>query len=544
MAEPRAPWRRLDAALLGAALALTFAVHAPALDSAFAGDDQILLYDAANMPLGEYLLDMHGGHLMPVHKLVIVAMHRVFGYRAAPFFALALATHLLNVALLYVGLRHVASALPAAFGSALWGAAVIHQSSLAWFSVYGQILVVTCLLLVWLSWLRVDAARGAPGARTLVVWNLLLIAAGAAFGAGIALAVAAPLLAWAFVDPPARRRAGLGLLPAACLVPALYVVAFLVSRPVSSPLAASFEPGLAARLLLALPAAGVAALGFGAAATQDAGRILAGPLAGTRIEAVFPLLRNAALALVLPLLAALGFAAGPLRRRALGAALIALAVYALVALGRAEFVPLMSAARVASEPRFHYAALIGAAMGIACSLAAVRGVLARPGGLGGGRAGAVLGASVLACWLALLGASALPVSRTIQAKNFAPAAIALRDDLAALEAVIASAPPGEVYVINRQYDGTRWLFDMRGRPDRFPGLAALFVVTHEEDELDGRRVRFVEDRKQVLETIRARPQRRIARLLVSRAEAKAAGVRFYHVPLRRGYVPPKPAYRR
>ena len=69
-----------DVALLGAALALTLAVHAPALDTAFARDDQLLLFDAVNFPLPEYLFGLHGGHLMLVHKIIIVVMHGLFGY--------------------------------------------------------------------------------------------------------------------------------------------------------------------------------------------------------------------------------------------------------------------------------------------------------------------------------------------------------------------------------------------------------------------------------------------------------------------------------
>jgi high-affinity Fe2+/Pb2+ permease len=63
---------------------------------------------------------MHGGHLMPVHKLIFVIMHGLFGYDATPFFALALATHLLNIALFYLALRQVVRAPLAAFGAALW----------------------------------------------------------------------------------------------------------------------------------------------------------------------------------------------------------------------------------------------------------------------------------------------------------------------------------------------------------------------------------------------------------------------------------------
>jgi len=52
----------------------------------------------------------------------------------------------------------------------------------------------------------------------------------------------------------------------------------------------------------------------------------------------------------------------------------------------------------------------------------------------------------------------------------------------------------------------------------FPGLAAIFLITHDDDQLDGRPVRFVERSPDVLARYRQRPESRLARLLVSPEE--------------------------
>jgi hypothetical protein len=86
--------------------------------------------------------------------------------------------------------------------------------------------------------------------------------------------------------------------------------------------------------------------------------------------------------------------------------------------------------------------------------------------------------------------------------------------------------------LNTDYAATRSLFGVRNHPERFPGIAALFVVTHPTDTVRGKRVRFVEARTEVLEAIRAKPNRRIASLILSSAEAAALGATVYELSIR------------
>jgi|RhiMethySRZTD1v2_1073278.scaffolds.fasta_scaffold32919_3 hypothetical protein len=461
---------------------------------------------------------------MPVHKLIIASLHAVFGYRAAPFFALALATHLLNTALLYFVLRHLVRAPLAAFGAALWGSAVVHQSSLDWFSVYGQILAATCLLVLLLDWVRSGLQSGTPSRAALLRWNLALLVAGTSFGIGIALAVAAPVVALAFVRRSQRRRIFLALLPAAIAVPALYSMAYAHAGGDRGPLAAPFLPAVGLRLLLELPAAGLASL-LGPATTRHNASLLGGPLATRSFEDAFPIVRAAGFALALVVLVGFVLSTRPARRRMIGAALLCAAVYSLVAFGRTQLSLLTSPANIATEGRYHYTTLLGATLLVVLAASAIGRRLRN---LTSAR---VAGGAVLLAWLSLVVVPSFGGSREVQRSTTTHAAVALRDTLAAIDAVIASAPPDrDVYILNSDYSATRNLFGVRNHPDRFPGIAALFALTHASDVVQGRRVHFVETRAEVLNRIRAQPERRISRLLVSNEEAQAGSMRVLPLP--------------
>ena len=56
----------------------------------------------------------------------------------------------------------------------------------------------------------------------------------------------------------------------------------------------------------------------------------------------------------------------------------------------------------------------------------------------------------------------------------------------------------------------------------FPGLAAIFLITHDDDQLDGRTVRFVERDPAVLAHYRLRPESRLARLLAAPGDTQRA----------------------
>jgi hypothetical protein len=508
-----------DIALVTGALALTFAVHAPALDGVFARDDQLLLFDAVDLPLPEYLFRLHGEHLLVVHKLVMVALHELFGYQARPFYVLALTTHLINVALLYAALRQVVMPALAAFGAALWGAALLHQLSLSWFSIYGQMLAVTCLLWVLLEATRCGARSRPPTPGALIRWNLLELVAGASHGSGLVLALVAPFAAASCVGRGASRRTLLALLPGTLIAGAIYVLARSQAGAGEEAVAGGFLSAVAARHFLDLLAAGLGSLVLGAAALE---------------KESLPTLRGVALALSLVIALCLGTATPALRRCAVGAALLAIASYAAVAVGRTPFAAALGVPRMALAPRYHYAALAGAAMLVSLSFASLWSWLGERRFAGASRVAPVLGASLLLAWLGAQAVPARRLSRTLDAAVSADASYALETTLAGIEKAIASEPPGgEVYIMNRDYDPTRFLMSVVRHPERFPGIAAVFALSYESDVVEGRRVRFVESRSGLLAKIRARPERRIAGLLVSREEASALGVPVRGVPLRR-----------
>jgi hypothetical protein len=198
-------------------------------------------------------------------------------------------------------------------------------------------------------------------------------------------------------------------------------------------------------------------------------------------------------------------AIAPRRDRAtmLAFALLALAVYATVAIARCPVDANlfgMTGGEVAAHLRYHYAAQALLTVSFAVALNAI---LAR-------RSGSFADVAVPTAWAAVLVVGILvrgiPVDRHDASRAETGRA------LAALHAQIALAQPGEtVYVWNAPVPVFGWMPNTLQFP---PGLAALFVVTSRRDEIEGRRVRFLESDAAVVDAF-ARAGHRTARLLVS-----------------------------
>src|SRR5262245_1697147 len=189
-------------------LALAAWVYHPLTRIYFFADDFILLASIANDPVAAFLLRPFGGHNCLGRNLVFLATYHLFGLRADLYYWSVLLTHLLNVALLFGLLRALtASVLLACFGAALWGMSPLQAGTLGWYSVYGQVLAVTAMLLVLLPLARL-AATGAPlRARTAGVWFALLLLGTTFFGIGIGVALAFPLALFLLLPDAWRRRA-------------------------------------------------------------------------------------------------------------------------------------------------------------------------------------------------------------------------------------------------------------------------------------------------------------------------------------------------
>jgi len=80
-------------------------------------------------------------------------------------------------------------------------------------------------------------------------------------------------------------------------------------------------------------------------------------------------------------------------------------------------------------------------------------------------------------------------------------------------AVPTGAP---VYVPNREIPEWRAVASNK----EFPGWAAVFVLTHASDSVEGRRVFFVESNQKLVEFLRKDPTTRIARLVITPEEVE------------------------
>src|SRR5262245_8787249 len=270
---PRSSWRRLSDTPLPALLPIALAafVFFPITRNYFYQDDFLHLYRIVNRGVLEVLLTPHGWHILLVRNAVFWLFYQLFGTAAACYFAAVLLTHLLNVALLYAVIRTGSDNVPlACFGAALWGTCYMNEGALGWYSVYGQVLVGTCVLFV--LWRMSQVAAGAPMPRYGPTgWVLLLVTAAMCFGTGLAVALVSPLLAWLLLPPSRARtvtvRAFCGV---ALATPLLYVgmMRLYVGLYGGESGALSFtsllqSPGLIAAFTVNLMRAGIAGLWLG-----------------------------------------------------------------------------------------------------------------------------------------------------------------------------------------------------------------------------------------------------------------------------------------
>jgi hypothetical protein len=183
----------------------------------------------------------------------------------------------------------------------------------------------------------------------------------------------------------------------------------------------------------------------------------------------------------------------------LACGVLALAAYGSVVVGRAGLMPMFNILpeNGGTASRYHYAAQAWLVLAIATAWA----VVARR--LPATTARALVAAGIVA----VLAGHLLrphpydlhPLERTMVAKT-----------LAEIRAAAAAAPPGDVVRIpNRPYGGAPIL---RRRPFVFPGIAAVFLVFHPDDTIDGRRIVFEAPRDHAEDA--QRRGGRIARLLV------------------------------
>ncbi len=436
----------------------------------FSGDDFVHLYRAANEPWRDFFLDQWGGHMITAFSAVVAALYASMGPRAGAFFGLVFATHLANVLLLFDVVRRLTGGLAvAATAAVLWGTCPLHGDTLTWFSVYGQVLATTALLVAFEALIAVRAGDGA-GWGPLGLLAASLVTGALLFGTGIALALVFPLVAWLFGPAGVARRRLLGVALGAL---AVVVAAYVFTRPAADPVrntvyALTSLQGLLLRLGIAnapsLAMHGIAALTLGFLDRAPTGGIAA----------------TAAAVWTAALCAALGLATVRRRREILASVAIALAIYGLIGVGRTILYLAWNAGDLAVVPRYHYMAT--AALAVASGLA-LDTLGARAGGLP---------------LVALAGAIASVVAGCARSdwhlNEHADARAGTAAALAEIRRAAAAAPPGTVVrVPNRAFPYRGWIADAV----QFPGLAAVFLVWERAQRVGDTVVVFVEPREAV-----------------------------------------------
>jgi hypothetical protein len=483
-------------------LGLSALVFYPITKNYFFADDLYNVFQIVNGDPLTYLITPYGGHLLPARNFLFYLSYLLFGTHAEGYFWVALATHLINVALLFRVIAGFTCSPPlAAFGAALWGAAPLHEGTLGWHSVFGHVVVATCLL-----WMLADLARVSEGAEptrlTMVRWVLLLCAASTSFGIGLAMVVVFPLVVALFSFSSRWRWRLLACTGAvAAAVPVLY---FSVLRAKSPPGGAEITLSFLSldtfkiwdhvlTMLFQLTGYGVSSLLLGGLYS----RIELGGMA------------YALNALYLAVLAA-GFVygGGETRRRILACGLLCLAAYGIVVAGRG-----MWGGRFYLATRYQYVPLLPVTLGLCLALAALDRRRPLP---------IALKRSLLAAWIAAAAAAHFWLGRGIDNHLFARKAAARTVE--EIRKLVDAAPAGQdVYIANRVFTGVGPL--MIKNPHLFPGWAAAFTIFFPENIVDGKRVFFVADDPVVLEA--ARHGRRTATLIVApeqvpdRARARA-----------------------
>ncbi len=483
-------------------LACTALVYWSLVRNYFFEDDFLHLYRIANTGPLEFFLTPHGGHILVVRNLIFYAFYSAFGLNPVPYFVSVLGTHLVNVYLLFRLIQHLTgSPRLACVGATLWGMSPVSEEALGWYSVYGHVLAATIMLWVLGGLVRAVNAREMIPRRRLLSWYLLLLAGVTCFGVGIAVALAFPVMAFLLLPENRQRRQVVAVFCSLfVLVPILYLGLQVLYQSV---FATSANEALALAELL--PNWRPALRMFGQLLLYGSGHLLIpyGEAAGSRADALY---QTVAAAWVVGAVWTLYSSAPQAKRYFLAFVISALAMYAIIAVGRG---PILSefdkpTGWMGAQPRYQYAVSAVLTVILCLLLAEVRALARlRPWW----RDVVVLGL------VGVLVVSFVRFGRPLD--HHAPARAEVQRILQAIGTRVAAASGQDVYISNCGFASIEW------NPQAFPGCAGIFVIAYPDNVVGGKRVYFVESNARILAAARAHPRGRAAALLVTPAQVPA-----------------------
>jgi hypothetical protein len=473
----RAVVTRENTALL-AALAATLVVQFGTLWCGFHDDDYVHLWEMQTNSLHVFLLQSHAGHVMFLPKLIMFVLSGLFGPIPVPHMVLALALHLLNVALLFrVALRLGGGPWPIGIICALWGTSPAQQGVLSWMSAHGFIIGTTTTLAILNELATASHERRALRAAELVRMNVLAVIGATSLGIAGSVALALPIVVW-FLAPPdsSRWRA------AVAMVPELVVTVVVLSTAQKIP--ASYDFRSIVILLGYLVSYGTATVLAGAFVTNVRQGMGIEHAASALASPVSVAIAGVALAFV-----TWDFIRASAGERRVIAGLLALsfAMYGAIAVGRAGYTILLPPSSLAMQDRYHYAPTVGIV--IAAALILSRAARAHTSSL-----------RSVGLWLtahAIVVLASTPVALDHPSREsgvWSQHHRTLTEQ--AITSVLEAQPRGIVYLSNEDFAPVLVILKMGGSRAGFPGIGAYFALAH-DCAWAGRRVRFVDDDPQV-----------------------------------------------
>jgi len=483
--------------LLVAAMGSAVAAY-PIMGNYFAHDDFGSFYEVANFGPWDFIGETAAGHMYVVRNSLLYVWFLLFGLDAAWCFAFMLIVHVVNVLLLFVLLRRLtSSAYLACFGALLFGVSPMNPGTLGWYAVSGHALAATFVLAALLLIVPHDR-NGGPPLRfgTAAGASLCMLAASQSFGTGAAAALVYPLVAVLLRPSILRTRTSaliVGLVPV-IVIGALFALYGQARRLNPMPLDPSqISTAMLSSLghpLVVYMFRHIAALGVFSLVTGPAYTLMRYPQGAVPILVVLG--GGVTWVLVRGTMAT--------RRAVLAFLILAVACYASIAAGRGlafSFLrpdDLIRAYLGAS--RYHYLAQIALALVVTLVLAEIGPRLVWP---------PTTKRLLLGAWVMWTVAGTVLLRPPMDHFDGQRAEVVRIDE--SMLRQVRSQPAGTTVCIPNE--PTQLAIG-------FPGSVGVFVMLHPDDELEGRRVRFVASNPALL--ARRVDGGRLAHLLVRPSE--------------------------
>ncbi len=475
------------------------AVHFSMLFNGFLSDDYVHLYNVSNFPFLDAISQRMGGHILYSYTAVVWLVKSLFGLNPFVFFLLGLTIHLASVRLLFeIISRLTARESLAAFGAALWGMSPISTGSLGWISVHGQVYATAAILWVLFDTIRYSKTPSLLKNSVLIRQACLLLVAATSFGAGLSSTVLYPLVI-ALWNPLPNVRTRLVLFYGSIALVAIVLYVFtmnfqneghgkfdLIKHSVDN-----FPRIL--RLFAGLLVVGTTSFFFGP--------LIIGKISLVPVASLPSVAAMIAVFTVLPVLV-LGCLWSRLseRRQIFALLLLPCAVYGLISVARSS----AFFSTTAGTARYHYFAQAILAI-VACLLLA-RLIDRLPDKL------LKYGRTAFFVWL-VLAIFPFALGQVIDpGKDFRDAQDAqYKSSVLEIKTAIESNTGQEpIFIVNKPYKIFIWGYT----PVKFPGFAALFVLSYPSNIVNGKRVLFLESSRELVDKAKAQQGSRISELLV------------------------------